>query len=224
MSAESAFPLSGARTPMKLLYQTHSPYARKVLVAAHELGLQHRLEVIHHDTSPTRRNDEVFALNPLGKVPVLVVDDGMALFDSSVICEYLDGLHTGARLIPCEPRTRLLALRKQALATGMADAGIAARWEAERRPESLRWPTMLHGQLEKIAAACDVLERESGDEPSTTDVPDIGDIALATTLSWIAFRNVYPFATRRPRLSSWYERFSTRPSMQATTLAGDTRD
>ncbi|MGH8160442.1 MAG: glutathione S-transferase family protein [Rhodanobacter sp.] len=209
---------------MKLLYQTHSPYARKVLVAAHELGLQHRLEVIHHDTSPTRRNDEVFALNPLGKVPVLIVDDGLVLFDSNVICEYLDGLHTGARLIPSEPRARLLALRKQALATGMADAGIAARWEAERRPESLRWPSMLQGQLEKIAAACDALEREIGYEPLAEDVPDIGGIALATTLSWIAFRNVYPFATGRPRLSSWYERFSARPSMQATTLAGDTRD
>lgn len=209
---------------MKLLYQTHSPYARKVLVAAYELGLQDRLEVVHHDTSPTRRNDEVFALNPLGKVPVLIVDNDLALFDSSVICEYLDDLHAGTRLIPGEPRARLLALRKQALATGMADAGIAARWEAERRPESLRWPAMLQGQLEKIAAACDAVEQELGDRPPATSVPDIGDIALATTLSWIAFRNVYPFAAGRPRLSSWYERFDTRPSMQATTLAGDTRD
>ena len=209
---------------MKLLYQTHSPYARKVLVAAHELGLRHRLEVIHHDTSPTRRNDEVFALNPLGKVPVLIVDDGLALFDSSVICKYLDGLHTGAKLIPPEHGARFRALRRQALALGMADAGIAARWEAERRPEASRWPPMLQGQLEKIAAACDFLEQEIDDAPAAETVPDIGDIALATTLSWIAFRNVYPFATGRPRLSSWYERFSARPSMQATTLAGDTRD
>jgi glutathione S-transferase len=209
---------------MKLLYQTHSPYARKVLVAACELGLQHRLKVVHHDTSPTRRNDEVFALNPLGKVPVLIVDDGPALFDSSVICEYLDGLHIGAKLIPTEHGARYRALRRQALALGMADAGIAARWEAERRPEASRWPPMLQGQLDKIAAACDLLEQEIGDAPSAETVPDIGDIALATTLSWIAFRNVYSFNDGRPRLSVWYARFSQRPSMLATTLAGDTHD
>ena len=209
---------------MKLLYQTHSPYARKVLVAAHELGLQHRIEVVHHDTSPIRRNDEVFALNPLGKVPVLIVDDGPALFDSSVICEYLDGLHGGVRLIPVEHAARFRALRRQALALGMADAGIAARWEAERRPEASRWPPMLQGQLEKLAAACDLLEQELGDAPPAEAVPDIGDIALATTLSWIAFRHVYPFADGRPRLSAWYARFSQRPSMLATTLSGDTRD
>ena len=209
---------------MKLLYQTHSPYARKVLVAAHELGLQHRIEVIHHETSPTRRNDEVFALNPLGKVPVLIVDDGPALFDSSVICEYLDGLHDGVRIIPVEHRARFRALRRQALALGMADAGIAARWEAERRPEASRWLPMLQGQLEKLAAACDLLEQELGDALPAEAVPDIGDIALATTLSWIAFRHVYPFADGHPRLSAWYARFSQRPSMLATTLSGDTRD
>ena len=209
---------------MKLLYQTHSPYARKVLVAAHELGLQHRIEVIHHETSPTRRNDEVFALNPLGKVPVLIVDDGPALFDSSVICEYLDGLHDGVRIIPVEHRARFRALRRQALALGMADAGIAARWEAERRPEASLWLPMLQGQLEKLAAACDLLEQELGDALPAEAVPDIGDIALATTLSWIAFRHVYPFADGHPRLSAWYARFSQRPSMLATTLSGDTRD
>jgi glutathione S-transferase len=209
---------------MKLLYQTHSPYARKVLVAAHELGLQHRVEVIHHDTSPTRRNDEVFALNPLGKVPVLIVDDDLVLFDSNVICEYLDGLQAGARLIPDERGARFRALCRQALAQGMADAGIAARWEAERRPAPSRWPPMLQGQLDKIAAACDLLEQEVGDAPRAETLPDIGDIALATALSWIAFRNVYPFADGRPRLSAWYTRFCRRPSMQATMLVGDTRD
>src|SRR5690242_21672120 len=94
---------------MKLLYQTHSPYARKVLVAAHELGMADRLEVIHHETSPTRRNDEIFALNPLGKVPVLV-DAGLTLFDSNVICEQLDGR---SRLIPTDAAARYRALRSE---------------------------------------------------------------------------------------------------------------
>ncbi|GLQ87484.1 glutathione S-transferase family protein [Dyella flagellata] len=205
---------------MKLLYQTHSPYARKALVAAHEIGLADRLEVIHHETSPLLRNDEIFALNPLGKVPVLICDDGAAVFDSNVICEYLDGLHTGRKLIPVEPAHRYLALRNQAIATGMADAGIAVRWETERRPEAVRWAPLREGQLQKIVAACDFLEQHLEEEPSL----DIGSIALATTLSWIEFRDVYAFQASRPRLSSWYTRFCERQSMQATALHGDTVD
>ena len=112
---------------MKLYYQTHSPYARKVLVLAHEAGLADRLQVIHHETSPTWRNETVFRVNPLGKVPVLLLDDGMALFDSNVICDYLDGLHAGPRLIPPENPARLHSLRLQALAQGLCDAGIALR-------------------------------------------------------------------------------------------------
>jgi glutathione S-transferase len=204
---------------MKLLYQTHSPYARKVLVAAYETGLAAQLEVIHHETSPTRRNDVVFALNPLGKVPVLITEDSEVLFDSDVICEYLDGLHDGPRLIP-PGMERYRTLRTQALAQGIADAGIAVRWEAERRPEALRWPVMRDGQLEKIAAACDVLEREVADKPH----PDLGDIAVATTLSWIEFREVYDFQAGRPRLAAWYQGFSARASMRATTLSGQTQD
>src|SRR5262249_49175157 len=133
---------------MKLLYQTHSPYARKVLVAAHEMGLQHALSVLHPETSPTRRNDEVFALNPLAQVPVQICDDGGVLLESNVICEHLDGLHGGTRLIPTDTGPRYRALKMQALAQGIADAGIAARWESVRRPVLLRWPTMHTAQIE----------------------------------------------------------------------------
>jgi glutathione S-transferase len=153
---------------MKLLYQTHSPYARKVLVAAYEMGLHESLTVIQHETSPTRRNTEVFALNPLGKVPVLICDDGTVLFDSNVICEYLDGLHPGPPLIPSQPQSRLRALKMQALAQGIADAGITARWETDRRPAELRWPVMHDGQLAKIAAACDFLEQELDTQQTDT--------------------------------------------------------
>jgi glutathione S-transferase len=205
---------------MKLLYQTHSPYARKVLVAAHEMGLAAKLDVIHHETSPLLRNDDVFALNPLGKVPVLICADGLVLFDSDVICEYLDDLHDQRKLIPVDRSARFLALRIQALAQGIADAGIAVRWEAERRPQHLRWPTLQEGQLQKIALACDFLERELDLDRAL----DIGDVALATALSWIEFRDVYPFAHGRPRLASWYARFCTRPSMLATALSGETHD
>lgn len=205
---------------MKLLYQTHSPYARKVLVAAHETGLAARMEVMHHETSPTLRNEDVYALNPLGKVPVLVLDDGTVLFDSCVICEYLDGEHQGGKLIPADPAARWRVLRVQALAQGIADAGIAARWDIERRPEALRWPALRDAYLQKIAQACDYAERELD-----VDGPfDLGAIALATALSWIEFRGVLDFRPGRPRLAGWYERVATRPSMRATALSGDTHD
>lgn len=205
---------------MKLLYQSHSPYARKVLVFAHEAGLADRIEVIHHETSPVQRNEEVFALNPLGKVPVLICNDQTALFDSSVICEYLDDLHDGPRLIPSPPSRRFRALRHQAVAMGLADAGIAVRWEATRRPEALRWPPLLEGHLQKVIAACDYLESEITEDEGI----HVGTIALATALSWIEFRNVHDFKPGRPRLTAWYRAFCARPSMRATPLCGDTVD
>jgi glutathione S-transferase len=184
------------------------------------MRLEDVLSVVHHETSPTRRNDEVFAVNPLGKVPVLICDDGTVLFDSNVICEYLDSQHDGTRLIPAAPEARYHALKLQALAQGIADAGIAARWESVRRPAPLRWSAMHAAQVEKIAAACSFLEREVGDGAA----PDIGDIALVTALSWVEFRDVYDFLRGRPRLAHWYEMMCHRPSMRATALSGDTQD
>lgn len=205
---------------MKLFYQTHSPYARKVLVLAHETGLVDRLDVIDHETSPTRRNDAVFRANPLGKVPVLVLEEGYALFDSNVICEYLDGLHAGPRMLPANGWRRLDALRLQALAQGIADAGILVRWETERRPEALRWPALASGHAEKLLASFDFIEREVD-----LDAPvDLGQIALATALAWIEFRAVAPFTGGRPRLARWYEGFIQRPSMRATDYRGATHD
>jgi glutathione S-transferase len=205
---------------MKLLYQTHSPYARQVLVFAHEIGLAARLEMIHHETSPTRRNEAVFAVNPLGKVPVLILDDGLAIFDSGVICDYLDGLHNGIRLIPPSGPSRWLALRLQAVAHGIADAGGAVRQETERRPVPYRYPAMRDGQIEKLNAAYDFLAQES-----IIDGPlHIGQIALATALSWIEFRNLPGFRDGHSRLTSWYDSFARRPSMVATPLAGEVVD
>lgn len=212
---------------MKLLYQTHSPYARKVLVMAHEVGLADRLQVIHHETSPTLRNDEVFSVNPLGKVPVLVRDDGPVLFDSTVICEYLDGLHARQRVIPVATGERMLSLRLQALSQGLCDAGILVRHEVERRPEPYRYAPMRDGQIEKLVSTYDFLENhEPAIDPrnAEADYVDLGQIALATALSWLAFRQLPAFEPGRPRLSAWYRRFAERPSMQATPLTGDTVD
>jgi len=203
---------------VKLLYQTHSPFARKALVFAHEAGLADRLGVVHHETSPTARNDDVFALNPLGKVPVLITDRGEAIFDSRVICEYLDTLHDGPPLIL--PAERIAALRWQAVADGLSEAGILVRWETTRRPAHLRYPPLGEGHLAKVVEGCAYLEARF--EPRET--PGLAEIAIATALSWLAFREIHDFRPTCPRLAAWYDAFSQRPSMRATALEGETVD
>ncbi|MEZ0470766.1 glutathione S-transferase family protein [Luteimonas salinilitoris] len=205
---------------MKLLYQTHSPYARKALVFAHEAGLADRIEVVHHETSPTQRNAQVFAENPLGKVPVLIRPGRSPLFDSDIICAYLDTLHDGRRLVPADGEARWQALRVQAIAQGLCDAGIAVRWETVRRPEALRYPPLRDGYIGKLIASYDWLERELDvDSPM-----HVGHVALATALGWLEFRELPDFRGNRPRLAAWFDAFQTRPSMLATPLSGDTHD
>ena len=205
---------------MQLLYQTHSPYARKALVFAHEVGLAQRIEVVHHETSPTLRNEDVFAVNPLGKVPVLVRPRLAPIFDSDVICAHLDTLHNGPRLIPLEGEARWQALGMQAVAQGLCQAGIAVRWETVRRPEHLRYPPLRDGYVEKLVASYDWLEREL--DPASP--MHVGHIALATALSWLEFRELPTFRPKRPRLAAWFDAFEARPSMKATPLSGDTHD
>lgn len=205
---------------MKLLYQTHSPYARKALVFAHEVGIAQRIEVAHHETSPTLRNEHVFAENPLGKVPVLVRPGLPPIFDSDIICAYLDTLHDGRKLIPPDGEARWQALRVQAVAQGLADAGIAVRWETVRRPEELRHPPLRDGYIEKLIASYDWLERQL----DVASPIHVGHIALATTLSWLEFRELPSFREKRPRLVGWFDAFEARPSMRATPLSGETHD
>ncbi|WP_103717936.1 glutathione S-transferase family protein [Bosea psychrotolerans] len=205
---------------MTLLYQSHSPYARKVLVSAHELGLADSIAVVHHETSPTNRNNAVFAANPLGKVPVLLTPDAGALFDSVVICDYLDRLAGTGRLIPREGPARYEALRLQALAQGLCDAGIALRWETLRRPEALRYPPLAQGQAMKLLEAYEHLETQVELGARIT----IGEIALATALAWLEFRDLPGFRTRAPRLTAWHDDFCRRPSMRATPYDGETQD
>jgi glutathione S-transferase len=205
---------------MKLYYQTHSPYARKALVFAHEAGLADRLEVIHHETSPTRRNNTVFAENPLGKVPVLIRPGQKPIFDSDVICAYFDTLNPTLNLIPSAGEARWDALRLQATAQGLCDAGIALRWETYRRPPELRYPPLAEGNALKLTASYDWLETELD-----ASVPvHVGHIALATALDWIEFRQLPSFRKGRSRLTQWFDAFSQRPSMRATPLSGETQD
>lgn len=208
-----------------LLYQTHSPYARKALVFAHEAGLADQISVVHQETSPTQRNEAVFVQNPLGKVPVLLRPQASPLFDSDVICAYLDTVHGGPPLVPVQGEARWRALRMQAVAQGLCDAGIAYRWETVRRPADLRYAALRDGYAAKLDAAYDWLDSDiQSDEPL-----HVGHMALATALSWLEFRNLPGFRLEtggrpRPRLIHWFDRFQERASMKATPLFGETQD
>ncbi len=202
-----------------LLYQTHSPFARKALVFAHEVGILHQIDVVHHETSPTARNEQVFGHNPLGKVPVLLRPGLPAIFDSSVICAYFDTLHTGPSLYPSGGEERWQALKLETLAQGLAESGIAVRWETVRRPEALRYNDLRDGYTEKLVTSFAWLEAEMDFD---TDL-HIGHIALATTLDWLEFRGL-PTFREHSRLSDWFDAFTQRDSMQATPLFGDTVD
>ncbi len=204
---------------MKLLYQTHSPFARKALVFAHEAGLANQIQVEHQETSPTRSNPAVFDENPLGKVPVLLRAGQEPIFDSNVICAFLDTLYRGPKLIPLQGEERWRALRFEAAAQGLADSGISLRWELVRRPEALRYQPLADGYALKLTCTYAWLDRQIDVEEPV----NIGSIALATALDWLEFRHL-PSFRNYPRLSVWIDRFTQRSSMLATPLAGETQD
>src|SRR5487761_2556315 len=123
---------------MKLFFSPTSPYVRKCLVVAHELDVHDRLQLLPSQAHPVQRDAQIIRSNPLGKVPTLLCDDGSVLYDSRVICEYLDTLHGGS-LFTRVGAARWQALTLQSLADGMLDAALLARYEQAARPEALRW-------------------------------------------------------------------------------------
>ncbi len=197
---------------MKLYYNPASPYVRKVRVLAVETGLMDGIDLAKVIITPVGPDPDLCADNPVGKIPTLVRDDGGTLFDSRVICEYLDGLHDGARMFPEDGETRWIALRRQALADGILDAAVGTRYETFLRPENLRWPNWVDGQMEKIRRSLDELERESFGEGV-----DIGSISVACALGYLDFRySEEGWRDSRPELAAWFEGFAARPSMGAT--------
>lgn len=198
---------------MRLLSSGASPFARKVMVVAHELGLAGRIEVEQASVSPVGNGDAVAAVNPLGKIPALVLDDGRALYDSRVICEYLDHV-AGGGAFPSEPDQRFAALRLQSMADGLLDAALAARYETFLRPEAFRWSDWVTGQKDKIARCLDRLEEECA---AFGERVDIGTIAVACALGYLDLRFAEDrWRDGRPRLAAWHERIAARDSMKAT--------
>lgn len=198
---------------MQLFYSGASPFVRKCLVAAHELGLAGRIELLPANAHPIQRDRTIVARNPLGKVPTLITDDGAVLYDSRVICEYLDTLGNG-RLIPREGPARWDVLVLQSLADGISDAAVLARYETAVRPEAIRWNEWTTGQLDKVTCALDELESRAG---KFGERVDLGTIAFGAALGYLDFRFAsLAWRATRPQASAWYERFGERPSMVAT--------
>ena len=197
---------------MKLYFSPASPFARKVRVSALELGLAERIELLQISLSPVSPHTDLRQHNPLGKIPALITDEGAALYDSPVICEYLDALAGGARLWPAAGPARWRALTRQALADGITDAAVLVRYEQAVRPEPLRWAQWIEGQWLKIRTALEALERDS-----LEGVFDIGTISVACALGSLDFRFAEEgWRARLPRLAAWYALISERASLAAT--------
>ena len=199
---------------MKLSTNRASPFARKVRVLARETGLADRVEEMEIAVSPVKSNDDLARANPLQKIPALVTDSGETLYDSDVICEYLDTLHGGRRRFPAAGPQRFAALRQQALTDGILEAAVLCRYEVAVRPEALRWKDWIEGQRRKIMGGLDVLESEAG---SWGESFDIGQIGAACVCGYLDFRFAdWNWRAERPKLAAWFERAAQRPSVRDT--------
>jgi len=198
---------------MKLLWSSRSPFARKVMVAAHMAGVADRIVTERVVVSASKANPDVMAVSPLNKIPTLVLDDGTALYGSAVICEYLDSLHDGPKLFPADPAVRWPALRRQALGDGLMELAILRLGE-QNRPAAMRSESQLATYRLKIASGLDRLEAEG---IAAFGGADIGHIAIACALGYLDFRfGADDWRQGRPSLSSWYAEFARRPAMRAT--------
>ena len=195
---------------MKIFFAPASPFVRKCLVAAAELGLRERIELVSAAAHPVNRDKNVVAHNPLGKIPTLLADDGSVLYDSRVICEYLNALGDG-HLLPREGNARWSVLAEQALADGICDAAVLTRYETFARPEPLRWNEWIAGQLEKVTSGLDFIEERAA---GFADRVDLGTIAFGCALGYLDFRFAsLAWRDSRPHAAAWFERFGERPSM-----------
>jgi len=181
-----------------------SPFGRKCKISALILGLMDKIEIKRADTMDPE--DSMRRENPLGKIPILILDDGARIYDSRVICEYLDALAGGGKLFP-PGDSRWPALTLQALGDGITDAAILEVYEKRYRPEDIRHPDWVNYQHEKVRRGLGWLEANI---PGTRGEPDIGDISLACALGYLDFRFEGAWRNAHPNLVQWLEGFAER--------------
>jgi glutathione S-transferase len=204
---------------MTLHWSPRSPFVRKVMIAAHEIGLTDRLDCVRTVVAPTRPHAGLMRQNPQSRLPTLVLDDGTVIYDSPVICEYLDTLHDGPRLFPAAWDLRLPALRWQALGDGMLDTLLL--WLSERnRPQERQSSPHLDAFRIKTRASVDALEHEV--EALAAAPFGIGHIAIGVALGYLDFRFAdLGWREGHPRLAGWQAQFDARASVRANQPVDD---
>ena len=202
---------------MRLYHSPASPFGRKVMVVLHETGLLPGVELEAAGGNPVAPGTMPVTRNPLGKIPVLERDDGPALYDSRVICRYLDDL-AGGRLYPEKPRL-WETLTLEATGDGMMEAAVLMVYEDRTRPEDKRFDGWVEAQWTKIARGLDAIE---GRWMSHLAGPlDAGQVAVGCALGYLDLRVAgRGWREGRPALAAWEARFGERPSMQATRPVG----
>ena len=199
---------------MRLQWSSRSPFVRKVLIAAHELGIGDKIELESAFVTGKIPVPDVEALNPMGQIPAFVDVDGTTVFDSTTIIDYLDAKYGKRNLLPVDYPRRLDVLRRTALAQGITEKSI--RWISERlRPEEHRDGELIVGINRTLNNALDALE---ADAARWKDIPvDAGHIGLAAALGYLDFRFApVAWRTKRPALEAWHKEFAQRPSYIAT--------
>ncbi|RMX08945.1 glutathione S-transferase family protein [Corticibacter populi] len=200
---------------MQLLYAPTSPYVRKVMASAHLLGLTGRIRLLDSAANPIHRDARIAAHNPMAKVPTMVLADGQALYDSRVICEYLDSLVPEAGLFPKDGAQRWQALTRQALGDGLLDAALLARYEFTARPEAQQSAAWRDAQLGKVQACLDAIEHQAAE--LSVQAPTIGEITLGCALGYLDFRfSSLDWRTTHPKAVHWHAQLQALPAMQAT--------
>ena len=193
---------------MKLFYSPTSPFVRKVMATAIAAGVEPKIERV--TTNPWESPPDLLAQNPLAKVPCLITDDGLALFDSPVICDYIASLGDGS-LLAATGQTRWTQLKQQALADGIMDAAIIRRNEGTRPLEAARTKNM-DRQHQIMTDGLAALEHEL-----PADQLDIGTITIGCCLGYLDLRFAHePWRETHPTLARWFETFSRRPEMTKT--------
>ncbi|NML08174.1 glutathione S-transferase [Sphingomonas sp. G-3-2-10] len=203
---------------MRLYWSARSPFVRKVSIVAAETGTEARIERVAMAIAQPKVNADVLAANPVGKIPVLLLDDGLALTDSRVICEYLDTLHDGPRLFP-EGTERWAALRWQAMGDGLLEQLLLWRNES-LRPDGERSQAFMDGYRTRFMEGFDRLEAEAGALAASPF--SIGHIAIGCMLGFADFRFAdLGWREGRPALADWYSGFAARPSALANPADPD---
>ncbi len=201
-------------TSLTLFHSHNSPYVRKVMVLAHEAGLAGDITLVENASgNPLDPGAIPVAANPLGKIPVLLRSDGSALYDSRVICQYLDA-RAQSGLYPNGPR-KWDALVLEATADGMLDAALLMVYEHRLRPDALQFPAYIDGQWSKIARSLDLIEDRW--MAYLAGPLCIGQIALACALGYLDLRHAaQDWRQGRPALTAWQIRIAARESLRVT--------